>query len=282
MLNSTIKKQIIEEAIATPNQEICGAVLNDGSIYPMVNYAVDPQNNFSLDPGEFDKIRSSVSAIYHSHCLDSQPGQLSPIDIANSKALKLPYILFHRLFHEWDYYNPNDIYPYPLIPNPYLVKELGYYLGWRFEYNRCDCYTLIRSYYKGMLDIDIPDFHRNTIEEIDNPEWNMFLKNFSKAGFEKLDPDETVVANDVILMSINGKTVHHAALLVNPSNGKAIHNLGEGRLSELFMYGGYWRDITRCIVRFNKKKLVSDTNKALEAIVTLDPGSSLNILQRFI
>lgn len=282
MLNSTIKKQIIEEAIAYPHQEICGVVLNDGNIYPMVNHAIDIQNGFSFNPNEFDKIRDSAIAIYHSHCLDSQAGELSSVDIANSKAIKLPYILFHRLFHEWDYYNPNDIYPYPLVPNPYLRKELGYYLGWRFEYNRCDCYTLIRSYYKGMLDIDIPDFHRNTIEEIDDIDWNMFLENFDKAGFKQLNPDETLMANDVILMSINGKTVHHSALLIDPSNGKSIHNLGEGRLSELFIYGGYWRDITRCIVRFKGNKLVNETNPALETILALNPETSLNILQRFI
>lgn len=250
MLTSKIKRQIIEQAIAQPNQEICGVVLTSGDIQPMENIAQDVQHNFLFNANAFDKVADSVVAIYHTHCIDSQPSQLSAVDIANSKASKLPYILFHRLFNEWDYYNPNDIYPYPLIPNPYIPKELGYYLGWQFEYNRCDCYTLMRSYYKGMLNIDLPDFPRHNIEDMEDPKWDMFLSNFKKVGFRQLEDGELLMPNDVILMSINGKTTHHAAILINPQQGKTLHNLGEGRLSEIFMYGGYWEKATRSVIRY--------------------------------
>lgn len=47
---------------------------------------------------------------------------------------------------------------------------------------------------------------------------------------------------------------HHAAILLDPVNGKALHNLGEGRLSEIFMYGGYWTERTRAVIRYAKKE----------------------------
>lgn len=250
MLNSQIKRQIISQAIAAPDIEICGVILNNGEIVQMNNVAPEPQHNFMIEQMEFDLVRNSVVGIYHSHCLDSQPAILSREDIANSKAVKLPYILYHTDFEEWDYYDPSDIYPYPLISNPWMPKELGYYLGWKFDYNRSDCYTLVRSYYKGMLSLDLPDFPRNAIEETASPDWDMFVDNFEKAGSRKLDRDEPLQANDVILMCISGTQTHHAAILLDPKTGKALHNLGEGRLSEVFMYGGYWLGATRFVCRY--------------------------------
>jgi proteasome lid subunit RPN8/RPN11 len=249
MLTTQIKCQIINQAIATPDVEICGVILNNGEIVQMNNCAIEPQHNFIIEQSKFDLIADSAVAIYHSHCLDSQPAILSPNDIANSKASKLPYLLYHALFKEWDYYNPDDIYPYPLIPNPWLAKELPFYLGWKFDYNRSDCYTLVRSYYKGVLGVNLPDFPRNNIQETTSPGWNMFVGNFERAGFRKLT-DEPLRTNDVILMCISGAQTHHSAILLDPKNGKALHNLGEGRMSELFVYGGYWETATRFVCRW--------------------------------
>ena len=250
MLTTQVRRQIIEQAIATPDVEICGVVLNNGEIVQMNNCANEPKDEFLIDEDEFDLVADSAVAIYHSHCLDSQPAILSHKDIANSKARKMPYALYHTLFGEWDYYNPSDIYPYPLISNPWLPKELPFYLGWKFDYGRSDCYTLVRSYYKGMLGVDLPDFPRNAVGETTSPEWDMFVGNFERAGFRKLDADEPLRTNDVILMCISGTQTHHSAILLDPKNGKALHNLGEGRMSELFMYGGYWETATRFVCRY--------------------------------
>jgi hypothetical protein len=76
------------------------------------------------------------------------------------------------------------------------------------------------------------------IEETTSPDWDMFAGNFEKAGFRKLERSDLLQANDVILMCISGTQTHHSAILLDPKNGKALHNLGEGRMSELFMYGG--------------------------------------------
>ena len=248
MLTGHIQEQIKQHAISTPHQEVCGVLLQDDTVVPLTNVSPEPSHNFIINPEEFDAL-SDVKAVYHSHCLESQPGYLSPGDIANSKAIKLPYILYHSLFNEWDLYNPNELYPYPLIPNSYTPKDIEFYLGWKFEYNRSDCYTLVRSYYQGMLNINLPDYPRNDISETTSTDWNMFVENFQKAGFIQLQHDEPLNANDLIFMCILGNQTHHAAILLDPTNGKTLHNLGEGRLSELIMYGGYWITATRLVCR---------------------------------
>ncbi|MBN3993817.1 MAG: hypothetical protein HWQ36_25880 [Nostoc sp. NMS2] len=251
MIGSQIKQQIMAHSQQLPNLEVCGLVCQD-RIYPCANIAENPKDCFEISTDYFEEVNAvtPVTAIYHSHCLDSQPAILSPTDISNSKASKLPYLLYHTAFGQWDYYDPGDIYPYSLTSNPHSSKSLEYYLGWRFEYNRSDCYTLFRSYYKGMLDIELPDFPRGDIEETTSPDWDMFKSNFEKVGFRQLEASEPLQANDVILMCIAGDRTHHAAILLDPSTGKALHNLGEGRLSEIFMYGGYWVERTRAVIRY--------------------------------
>lgn len=248
MITRDIKRQIIEIANNSPDIEVCGIIVEKDTVVKCRNSAQNPQVNFVIEPQEIEGL--IPTGIYHSHCLDTQPAILSPADIANSKASKIPYILYHTIFQIWDYYDPAGIHPYPITPSLYLPKELGYYLGWRFEYNRSDCYTLIRSYYRGMLNIHIPDFPRGDIEETTDPSWDMFTANFEKAGFRILNRNEPLEKNDVILMCIAGERTHHAAILLDPNTGKALHNLGEGRVSELFMYGGYWEKATRFVCRF--------------------------------
>ena len=250
-LTTQIKQQIITHSQYLPSLEVCGFICENDAV-PCPNIADTPQESFEISTDYFEEINAitPVLAIYHSHWQDSQPALLSPADISNSKASKIPYLLYHTAFGQWDYYDPNDIYPYPLTPNLHSLLELEYYLGWKFEYNRSDCYTLVRSYYKGMMDLELPDFPRGDIEETTSPDWDMFRFNFEKVGFRQLETDEPLQANDVVLMCIAGDRTHHAAILLDPTNGKALHNLGEGRLSEIFMYGGYWVERTRYVIRY--------------------------------
>jgi hypothetical protein len=70
----------------------------------------------------------------------------------------------------------------------------------------------------------LPDFPRGDIEETTSPDWNMFRSNFEKTGFCRLEADEPLQANDVMLMCIAGDRTHHAAILLDPSTGKAQPN----------------------------------------------------------
>ncbi|MFM6254749.1 MAG: hypothetical protein ACKPEQ_37380, partial [Dolichospermum sp.] len=80
---SQIKRQIIQKAIATPDVEVCGVILDNDEIVQMNNCANEPKHEFLINEDEFDLVADSAVGIYHSHCLESQPAILSPKDIAN-------------------------------------------------------------------------------------------------------------------------------------------------------------------------------------------------------
>lgn len=239
-------------SLSKPDEEVCGVILEFPDRIKVVqaaNMAADITNSFKIDPDFYQTIAPLVKTVWHTHVGDHTPTHLSPDDIKQSKALKHPYLVYHHQFQEWDYYDPGYIHPYPLEErgNP---KSLDYYLGWRFEYGRCDCYTLVRAYYKGMLGIDIPDFPRGQLDETLSQDWDMFNENFAIAGFRELGEGEAIQDNDVVIMNVVGGRSHHVAVIVEASANKALHVLGEGRFSEIFMYGGAWLQKTRKVVRY--------------------------------
>jgi len=246
MLLPHIKDHIVNHAKQIPEQEVCGVVINNKP-YKCFNTAQNKEEAFVIDPGEIDKLTESygeIQLVYHTHWKDSQSGYLSPPDICNAKSNKLAYCLYHSEFNCWDFFDPSNIVnPFPLFSkNSYSPKEIDYYLKWPFVYNRSDCFSLLRAYYKGMLDITLPDFPRGvSLEETTDPSWKLLDDNFHKANFYKLNDDELLKNNDVVVMNLNGTQSHHVAIIVDASKKIGLHNLGGDRVSELFVYGGsYW------------------------------------------
>jgi len=259
MIAAETKEVIKTECQKTPKQESCGLVLlynEQELVIPCLNAAENPTESFVISPDEVDSILdthedATIKAVYHSHWSDTQPSILGAIDIANSKASKTAYLLYHTEFDEWDGFDPNNLYPFPLVPNKYNPKDLDYYLKWPFAYNRSDCYSLFRAYYGYYLGIEIPEFVRGVaVEETLSPDWDLFENNFSKAGFRKLEYDEPIQNNDAILMNLQGTQTHHVAIMVDSKTSKSLHTIGGKRLSELFIYQGeYWKSVTRYVCR---------------------------------
>jgi len=259
MITTETKEVIKTECQKTPKQESCGLVLlynEQELVIPCLNAAENPTKSFVISPDEVDSILdthedATIKAVYHSHWSDTQPSILGAIDIANSKASKTAYLLYHTEFDEWDGFDPNNLYPFPLVPNKYNPKDLDYYLKWPFAYNRSDCYSLFRAYYGYYLGIEIPEFVRGVaVEETLSPDWDLFENNFSKAGFRKLEYDEPIQNNDAILMNLQGTQTHHVAIMVDSKTSKSLHTIGGKRLSELFIYQGeYWKSVTRYVCR---------------------------------
>ena len=275
-LTLDVKKQISQYALDNSDIEVCGFVLDDGSVKFVENVAdtfsieelkamgldtdlidsdpraslfvmPDSANQFFVD--NYDKITS----VFHSHCKPEAPGYLSPTDIHNSIKSKKGYILYHCHpdIDAWDYFNPNEIHPYPLQnkknSNP---KQLEFYLGWPYQHPRCDCLTLFRAYFKGMFDITIRDYPRpkNPLDYFKG-HWDAYRKNLQKEDFIQIDESQ-LQPNDVVLTTLRGRTPHHISILLEPKTGKALHVLEPGRLSETFVFGGrewkesvdsYWR-----------------------------------------
>lgn len=247
MISNLIKEHIIEHAKDFPEQEVCGVIVDDIP-YRCTNAAENKHEAFVIEPEELDLIvgYKDIQYVYHTHWQNTQSEYLSPPDICNAKANKIGYILYQSALQCWDFFDPrNLVNPFPLLING-SPKEVNYYLKWPFVYNRSDCFSLLRAYYKGMLDITLPDFSRGfSLEETVSSSWDLIEQNFHKANFRKLDFDEPHRKNDVIVMSLNNIQPHHVSIIIDDNN-TGLHNLGGERSSELFVYGStYWTHATR-------------------------------------
>ncbi len=263
IIPETIKAGIKEHAATLPNQEVCGyCFFDDGTVHSMLNIDPDPVNNFRIDPDTHINITETFTnpIIYHTHHGEGVPARLSDRDVIASKALKIPYLLYHSTFNQWDYFDPSDINPYPLINNNYTPDKVEFYLNYPWAFERSDCYALFRNYYRGRLGINLRDFPRgHSPSAVLDPGWNLFLDNYESEGFRLLDRDEELREHDVILMCLVGDNVHHCAIVVDAAKRHAIHvtcvDGDDGQLipkmSEKFVYGwhGYWYERTRAVIR---------------------------------
>ncbi|WP_312994951.1 C40 family peptidase [Achromobacter animicus] len=130
-------------------------------------------------------------------------------------------------------------------------------LGRTFHHGVLDCYSVIRDFHAREMGISIPDFHR--ADGWWEGDEEVYLDNFAAAGFRPLAVGETVQRGDVILMNHLAKRTNHGAVYLGdgrlserpdlfPMQGTMLHHL-YGRLSTREVYGGYWQEITRLVLR---------------------------------
>lgn len=263
------QKQIIKDiANASADIEVCGIVAwtIERGIYveALKNVAENPTTDFEIASddlaifGEVTDHSPYLLAIWHTHPLESQPAQLSLWDIANSKASGIPYLLYHPVFGEWDYFDPRGHDPYPLRFNASSdPKTIGYYLGWRFEWNRCDCYTLVRSYYARMLGVDLLDYPRGGADAtcVTSEDWNQLVDNFAHAGFRKLHRDEAPQNGDIAIATLPmaGVNPHHCVILHDVSTNTGLHII-DNQISATILYGPALQSRTQLIVRHHSQE----------------------------
>lgn len=230
-----IKLEILEHAKKDFPRESCGLLYVESGrqkYMPCRNKA-GAQINFIMDAMDYATAESlgSVQAIVHSHC--NQSAKPSQGDLVSCEATKLPWYILALPSETWHYLEPTG-YQAPLFGREFLHGVL-------------DCYSLIRDWYQLKRGILLPDFERDEL-------WwekgqDMYMENFEKAGFYKVDP-KTIKEGDAILMQV-GKTsvANHAALYLE--GDIILHHL-INRLSSRDVYGGYWRKHTRAVVRYGK------------------------------
>ncbi|MEO8642653.1 MAG: C40 family peptidase [Pseudomonas sp.] len=113
-----------------------------------------------------------------------------------------------------------------------------------FVHGVIDCYTLVRDYYRQVLGITLPDFHRKD-------DWwhnggNLYVDNFAKTGFVPVDTPEQ---GDLIVMAIGSPTPCHGAIWLD--GDVLLHHL-YGRLSCKEVYGRAYRECTTHIMRYTR------------------------------
>lgn len=160
-----------------------------------------------------------IVAVVHSHVyISNRPSQA---DLVNCEATGLKWYICSVPTGSWFEFFPTH-YRAPLV-------------GREFSHGVLDCYSLIRDYYKDVLNIEIPDFDRDF-------EWwekgqNLYLENFSKAGFFEVSLKE-LGEHDVVLMQIHSNVVNHGGVYIG--NDTMLHHLS-GRLSSREVFAGYYR-----------------------------------------
>lgn len=248
MLTDSLKSQIREHHAANPTEENCG-IIAEGHAVPCKNLASDPSQDFVLVlPGGVQP-----DAIWHSHCTDTQPGELTFTDIERCKFNRnaLPYLLHRPEFDEhtpecWDYYDPKSPNPFPLT-NTKNPNTLDFYLGWRFIWGRSDCFALVRSYFLGMLSIDIGDFKRpdrTARRTFPQPEYVAPWK-AEENGFVRVPRGEVVRTNDVVeIAQYGGVNANHIAVITDDVAMMMLHNPDKKNVSTTEMYTDYWQSRT--------------------------------------
>lgn len=187
---------------------------------------------------------AGIAAVWHSHCLDSSPGYLSyedilehgvVSDITQSKLQRLPFVLYHTRFNEWDWYSPYELSPYPLqrpISNP---KNINEYVGLPYTWNRADCLEIPRAVMWGMFGINLGIHTRTSPDEYVREGWARYVQGFPEVGFEEVTmfPTMRFKAGDCLLMQLPGyHCLHHLGVCVDEKHQTMIH-IVDGRVSEI-------------------------------------------------
>lgn len=241
-------KAVASHAASLPSEEVCGLIVrnHDGAIEVIEspNVAIDKQSSFAIDPKLYAAMKEygKIEAIYHSHCSDDQPAQFGFDDIRQSKRSHHPYLLYHGITKEWDYFEPDNLNPFPLQQRNGLPQSIDFYLGWQWVWNRADCYTLLRNYYRGVVGIDLADYERSHSPKRQHLHpYKSFDVGMPEIDFVKLPPNSKLQNHDVMLMAIEGDVSHHCAIITDANQKHFIHHYTH-QLSEKAIWGEAYID----------------------------------------
>ena len=140
-----MEKEILKYLLSEYPNEGCGIILNKlGKLkwIPCKNISEFPDKQFKICPKEYVKatLQGDIHAIVHSHV----KGSCKPSDADKNQSdyLQIPYIIYSIPEGEKYEYTPK-----------YKEKPL---LGREYEFNKQDCWTLVRDYYKQNFNIVLP------------------------------------------------------------------------------------------------------------------------------
>jgi proteasome lid subunit RPN8/RPN11 len=231
---------IREHAARVYPEECCGLVIvarGRERYVPCSNAAEDPMRHFRIPEAEFFAAESQgqVIALVHSHP-DALPLP-SQADLTMCEESQLPSHII-----SWP---SGDIHT--IEPSGYVAPLVGR----TFTHGILDCWTLVRDWYRQERGIILKD--------ADRPDkwWNdgksdLYRDGFAERGGVVVPLGSPLEVGDVILMEVrsgNGVPNHAAVYL---GGGHILHHM-YGRLSTRDVYGGYWMECTRMVLRYAPK-----------------------------
>ena len=151
------------------------------------------------------------------------------------------------------------IFPWTIIGWPskktQQIKPKGYeapYEGRQFVFNILDCYTIIRDWYKREYNIELTDYYRE--DHFWERNEDLYEDNFATEGFIEVEFDD-IQPGDLIFMALKSRVINHAAIFIGYQDfgGRTkvpviLHHV-QGRLSQKIVYGGWWAQNMRKVIR---------------------------------
>lgn len=231
LLNKTLTKEILEHAKEEYPKESCGLIVKEGRRKKYIrcsNKAEDKEEEFIISAEEYADAEDNgeILSVVHSH--PDHTTQPSLRDRALCSAMEIPWVIVS--------YPEEDIRVIAPEKAPLEGRQFCHGTDW-------DCYGLIRDYYDQILNIKLNRY--------DHDSWwweegkDLYLDNFEKEGFYKVE-DGSLLPHDVILMQIRSQTTNHGAIYLGDNT--ILHHCF-GKLSKKDVYGGYWMEKTRMVVR---------------------------------
>ena len=227
-------------AVKSYPKESCGlvAVVKGRERYfPCENKAETPDDHFVLSGEDYAHIedQGEIIALAHSH--PGLPARPSQADRVQCESSGLPWYIVSVMIPDGKE-EPEAVDVYSFAPEGYEAS----YSGRQFHHGVLDCYSLIRDFYKREFDVELSDFDRSY--EWWNKGQDLYFDNFRKEGFEIITDEPKY--GDVILMQLRADVANHGAIYLG--DGLILHHVAN-RLSSRDIYGGYWVENTRAIIR---------------------------------
>ena len=120
-------------------------------------------------------------------------------------------------------------------------------MGRSFHHGVLDCWSLCRDWYARECGLTLPNPERRD-KWWEDGHSDLYMSNLADAGFTVLPDGAVPQRGDLILMQVQSRNgvPNHAGVYIG--DGLMLHHM-YGRLSSRDVYGGYWREVTRCIAR---------------------------------
>jgi len=229
VLTSQQQDIIKAEALEHTDTEVCGFIMDNGSVMSCQNIHTEPHDQFQIDTAHFIQYEQHISSIYHSHIIDND--NFSPTDVALYYSHELPLVLYSTTRNIFRVADPSG--EQPLEDRP-------------FCYGINDCYSLVRDYYWQKLGIKLGNYPRGEtaqgiVPDWNKREWDWIDKQFEQEGFISITDAGDLQTHDVIAMSLGAHTLGIDHLAIYTGDDRIIHQL-MNRPSRVDIWGDPWRN----------------------------------------
>lgn len=227
-----------------PRESVGFVVMREGKETYVPAKNVAPENSstdhFVVHPQEYSDVEDSGQIVMFIHSHPNASAKPSEADLVSCEASNLPW----GIISVYKDLGTGEI----VAHDPMTFEPSGYeapLIGRRFYHGVTDCYTLVRDYYKRVVDIELPQFDRPDFWWENPNTLSLYVANFTEAGFVQVDGPPRI--HDVIIMEIRSQAgPNHAGVMYDEHT--MLHHLF-GQLSGRVPYGGYWQEHTALVVR---------------------------------